>query len=64
MDFYVKQLSQVVGGTITTVAVDDENEFFGLSIAMPDGSRKVLWFLSDDEGNGPGSFDIEDDGHE
>lgn len=64
MDFYVKQLSQVVGGTITTVAVDNENEFFGLAIAMPDGNRKVLWFLSDDEGNGPGSFDIEDDDHE
>lgn len=36
-----------------------DGAFFGLVLAK-DGVKKdkVIWFLRDDEGNGPGSFDI------
>lgn len=61
MDFYTKQLEGLVGGLVTGVVVDPVNEFFGLSLTMPNGNRKRIWLLSDDEGNGHGSFDIEDD---
>lgn len=64
MSFYTDRLSPLVGAKVTAVVSDPEGEFFGLSLTLPGGNRKTLWFLSDDEGNGPGSFDIEDDGHE
>ena len=62
-DFYLKKLNQLVGGTITGLARSGEDsgngEFFGLVITMPDGTIKQLVLLSDDEGNAPGSFEIE-----
>lgn len=63
MSFYTDQLAPLIGAKITAAVADSEG-FYGLSLTMPNGNRKVLWFLSDDEGNGPGSFTIEDDGHE
>jgi hypothetical protein len=58
VEFYAKQLLPIIGGVITGVAVDENDEFFGLRIAK-NSQIKVLWILQDDEGNGPGSFSIE-----
>ncbi|CDQ10594.1 conserved protein of unknown function [Acidithiobacillus ferrivorans] len=65
-DFYLKKLEQLVGGTISGLVRggnglghDDIDEFFGMVITMPDGTKKQLVLLSDDEGNAPGSFEIE-----
>jgi hypothetical protein len=63
--FYLNQLRCLVGGRVTGLARTGptengfEEEFFGLVIILPDGSSKTLILLSDDEGNGPGSFEIQ-----
>jgi hypothetical protein len=63
-DFYLKQLHPLVGGTITGLARTSpgedafDEEFYGLVITLPDGRKRTLILLSDDEGNGPGSFEI------
>jgi hypothetical protein len=62
--FYLDQLRPLVGGKIIRLAIcddDEEEEYFGLVISMPNGKTKTLIFLRDDEGNGPGSFEIQDD---
>lgn len=59
-DFYCEKLKPLFGATVTGIARDFDNEFFGLEFKLADGSTKTLWILQDDEGNGPGSFDIED----
>lgn len=61
-EFYLRQLrNELGGGRIegTCVSPEDElgDQFFGLQINVG-GTRKLLWFLSDDEGNGPGGFEI------
>ena len=62
-DFYLKQLSQLLGGRITQLARSGKDEFgeevVGFVVTMPDGKQKTLLFLRDDEGNGPGSFEIQ-----
>ncbi|WP_163056696.1 hypothetical protein [Acidithiobacillus ferrooxidans] len=62
-DFYLKKLDQLVGGTISGLVRSGEDsgigEFFGLLITMPDGTKRTMLLLSDDEGNAPGSFEIE-----
>ena len=55
--FYTEQLSQLVGSKVKSV-VNDGKGFFGLEIIFPNKEEKVIWFLQDDEGNGPGSFEI------
>lgn len=63
-EFYLNQLNPLVGGKITALARTgepentDQEEFFGVVITLRDGTSKTLLFLSDDEGNGPGSFEI------
>ena len=63
-DFYLKQLHPLVGGTITGLARTGpgenafDEEFYGLVITLPDGRKRTPILLSDDEGNGPGSFEI------
>ena len=64
-NFYLEQLAVIVGGTVTGTVrsgVDEtlDEEYFGLKIMGKDGKSKILWLLSDDEGNGPGSFEIEE----
>ncbi len=65
--FYLKQLHPLVGGTISALARTgphedaSENEFFGFVITLPNGTTRTLLFLADDEGNGPGSFEIIDE---
>ena len=63
-DFYVKQLSQLNGWTVGGPVVSPPDEllgdrFFGLA-PTKNGASKILWILRDDEGNGPGSFEIQD----
>jgi len=58
--FYVDQLSKLVGYKVSGILSDKDDEFFGLTLRGPSGDWKALWFLQDDEGNGPGSFAIGD----
>lgn len=62
MSYYTDHLLQLVGGKIVGVTVSNEEmgEYFGIVIEMPSNARQIVWFLSDDEGNAPGSFDVED----
>jgi hypothetical protein len=61
-DFYLQQLQPFVGAKIVGLArADGEyDEFFGSIVELPDKERKVIFFLKDDEVNGPGSFEIQD----
>jgi hypothetical protein len=61
-DFYTKRLNQLIGGKVTTSFIIEEGSeiFYGIDIKMPNGEIKYLVFLSDDEANGPGSFQIGD----
>jgi hypothetical protein len=59
IEFYKKQLSPLIGGKITSVVQDNEGEFFGLNISMKE-KEFIVWLLSDDEGNSPGSFEIQE----
>lgn len=60
--FYLDQLDPLVGGQITGLVRTGEDEFgdefYGLTILCKDGNVRRVIFLSDDEGNGPGSFEI------
>jgi len=64
--FYLNQLRPVVDGKIIGLLRSGEDEFgdefYGLSIQCKDGVTGRLIFLRDDEGNGPGSFDITEGG--
>lgn len=66
-DFYLTQLQPLVGGTITalarTGASDDplDEELYGFVVKCRDGRQRTLVLLSDDEGNGPGSFMFAED---
>ena len=61
--FYLDKLKPLIGGRITALARSGptgdphEDEFFGFVIKLPNGKTKTLILLSDDEGNGPGSFE-------
>lgn len=63
-EFYLAQLRPLVGGTITNLTrsgVDEVfgDEFFGLEVTQPTGEKFIVWFYADNEGNGPGSFEIQ-----
>lgn len=60
MRYYVNQLQDLVGSRIVQTVQDNEEGFFGMIVSLPDGTKKVLWFLSDEEGNAPGAFQIDD----
>lgn len=64
--FYLDQLKPLVDGKIIGLLRSGEDEFgdefFGLTIQCKDGAIRSLIFLSDDEGNGPGSFQISEGG--
>ena len=61
--FYLDKLSALQDGKIVGVAYDPSDPHMdpivGLRIMMPGGKEAILWILRDDEGNGPGSFDIQ-----
>ena len=62
IDFYLKQLAPLVGGTITALARSGASndplaeELYGFVVKCRDGKERTFILLSDDEGNGPGSF--------
>ena len=63
VDFYVKELSPLVDGKIIKIVKDDSygEEYYGLLVQK--GNKKyTMWILADDEGNGPGSFEINEVG--
>lgn len=56
-------LSKLVGATVIKPAVDRSEPFeddpqFGLVLKLPNGEEHAIWFLSDEEGNSSGRFDI------
>jgi len=64
---YYDELDKVLHGTIKEVVLDEgDEEFFGLRIELPTSpylrqvDEVILWFYKDDEGNGPGSFHIQE----
>ena len=62
--FYYNRLSTLKGWRVKEPCVapseDPQEEFFGLVLEKEgEPVEKVLWFLLDDEGNGPGSFEID-----
>ncbi|MBW8849677.1 MAG: hypothetical protein JF600_02745 [Xanthomonadales bacterium] len=67
IDFYLKQLAPLVGGTITALARSGasgdplDEELYGFVVKCRDGKERTLILLSDDEGNGPGSFMFNED---
>ena len=67
IDFYLKQLAPLVGGTITALArsgaSDDplDEEHYGFVVKCRDGKERTLILLSDDEDNSPGSFMFNED---
>ena len=64
---FEKHYSQLVGYTVTGLAVDNSDEDnFGdpwMGLVMENGKRKkIAWVLMDPEGNGAGFLDIVDGG--
>ena len=59
VNFYVSRLMGLVGGKITH-ALDVGDGFFGFRVQLPDGRRKDVIVMCDEEGNGPGAIDIQD----
>ena len=64
--YWTKELRTLVGGVInaTLCTVEDmggyDELFFGFKIKLSDGKLKDIIFLSDEEGNGGGRFEIQD----
>lgn len=62
-DYLIEELEQLIGCKIVGVvrSTDDEYEkYYGLKIDDARMERGlILWFLRDEEGNGPGSYLIE-----
>lgn len=58
--FYLKRLKPLVGGTITYLVNAGEG-FYGFRIKCKNGKAMSLILSQDDEGNGPGSFFLEED---
>lgn len=59
-DYYTKTLHKLSGSIIEQAVTDKEGECFGIQIKTPLGKHKIIWFLCDEEGNGPGAFEIQD----
>ena len=64
--FMTEHLGQLVGGQITHVLMDSQderNETFGLRIYHPNtGKVLIAWIMADAEENGPGHLTIESEG--
>jgi hypothetical protein len=58
-EYYTNILSKLSGSVIERAVTDKEGEFFGLQVKTPLGNREIIWFLMDEEGNGPGAFEIQ-----
>lgn len=63
MGWWAKALENATNDAqIVNVAMDDSDgdEYIGLVLLKPDGQKSILWLLSDEEGNGPGRFQLEE----
>ncbi len=58
--YWLKELAKFKGWTVIDAATDPEGEFFGLVLCKRGEKTKILWLLCDEEGNGPGAFDVTD----
>lgn len=60
--YWLSQLRELHTGKIIKSLVDPANEYsdemYGLLIEMPDKTKKQIWFLSDEEGNNAGRFQV------
>lgn len=61
LSYYINKLSKLNGYTIECPVIDESEEFFGLVLVNAQRDVKTLWILRDDEGNGPGSFEIQEE---
>lgn len=64
VEYWTTVLSTLKGGKILEAVVDYPEEegdepYFGLLIEMPDKTSKILWLLSDEEGNHGGRCNVE-----
>jgi len=66
-DYFLRQISTIIGsrviGAVVTPPIEGnsyDDKFYGLKLQKTDGTIKYIWFLQDEECNGPGSFSIED----
>jgi hypothetical protein len=57
--FWAEKLTKFIGHKVEGVTVDQNDEFFGL-ILTKGKSKTIVWIMEDDEGNGPGSLDIQE----
>jgi hypothetical protein len=56
----LEQIGSLVGYTVVgAVTSSEDRDFYGL-LMQKGKSRKIVWILRDDEGNGPGAIDIQD----
>ena len=51
----------LVGGTITDAILSTDREEYGFRVMCRDGKTRVVWVMSDAEGNGTGFLDITED---
>ncbi len=58
-EYYTNILNKLSGSVIERAISDSEGEFFGLQVKTPYGKHEIIWFLRDEEGNGPGAFNIQ-----
>jgi hypothetical protein len=59
--FYVDKLKELIDYKIEQVMLSPDG-YYGLQLLDEfSRKRKIIWFLRDEEDNGPGLFDIEDD---
>lgn len=61
--FWGGELSKLAGAVVLNAVVDNRQIFaedpqFGLQLLLPDKTKHTIWFLSDEEGNGSGRFQI------
>lgn len=59
-DYRAGILHKLSGSIIEQAVTDAKGKFFGIQIKTPLGKHKIIWFLQDEEGNGPGAFQIDD----
>lgn len=60
-EFYINQLKPLVGAKVKSIISDEEGEYFGLRFTTKEGKNMNMFILADDEGNGPGSFELTQD---
>jgi hypothetical protein len=48
----------LVGGTITNAILSTDREEYGFQVRCRDGKTRVVWVMSDAEGNGTGFLEI------